>query len=100
VGQSFDRHNWSSSPIGAVKQVHFDARRSFFEVSRGHSVEKLEAPVVARALMVHVFSKYGAPRQLLSDRAAEFESELFTELMSWMKIDKLRTTVFKPSTMQ
>jgi len=48
--------------------------------------------------MVHVFPKYGAPRQLLSDRAAEFESQLFTELMSWMEIDKLRTTVFKPST--
>jgi len=56
------------------------------------------ALVVATALMVHVFSKYGAPRQLLSHRAAEFESQLFTELMSWMEINKLRTTVFKPST--
>jgi len=56
------------------------------------------ALVVARALMVHVFSKYGAPRQLLSHRAAELESQLFTELMSWMEINKLRTTFFKPST--
>jgi len=56
------------------------------------------APVVAKALMTHVLSRFGAPCQLLTDRGAEFESELFSQLMSWMGIDKLRTTVFKPST--
>jgi len=38
------------------------------------------------------------PQKILSDRGSEFESELFTELMRWMKIDKLRTTAHKPST--
>ena len=56
------------------------------------------APVVARALMIHVFSRYGVPFQLLSDRGPEFESELFTQLMKWLEIDKLRTTAYKPST--
>jgi len=56
------------------------------------------APTVARALMVHVFSRFGAPRQLLSDRGSEYESQLFSQLMQWMEIDKLRTTAFKPST--
>lgn len=56
------------------------------------------APVVARALVAHVFSRFGAPRQILTDRGSEFESELFSQLMTWMGIDKLRTTVFKPST--
>ena len=55
------------------------------------------APTVARALMVHVFSKFGAPQQLLTDRGSEFESELFQELMRWMEIDKLRTTAYHPS---
>jgi len=55
------------------------------------------APTVARALMVHVFSRFGAPQQLLTDRGTEFESQLFQELMRWMEIDKLRTTVFHPS---
>jgi len=55
------------------------------------------APTVARALMVHVFSKFGAPLQLLTDRGSEFESELFQELMKWMEIDKLRTTAYHPS---
>ena len=45
------------------------------------------APTVARALTVHVFSRFGAPFQLLSDRGPEFESELFSQLMSWMEID-------------
>lgn len=55
------------------------------------------APTVARALMIHVFSRFGAPQQLLTDRGTEFESQLFQELMKWMEIDKLRTTVFHPS---
>ena len=56
------------------------------------------APVVAKALMTHVLSRFGAPCQLLTDRGAEFESELFSQLMSWIGTDKLQTTVFKPST--
>ena len=56
------------------------------------------ATVVAKALMVHVISKYGAPLQLLSDCGPEFESELFSELMKWLEIDKVRTTGYKPST--
>ena len=55
------------------------------------------APTVARALVTQVFSKFGSPLELLSDRGPEFESELFKELLRWMEIDKLRTTVFHPS---
>jgi len=56
------------------------------------------APTVAKALMVHVFTRYGAPRQLLTDRGPEFESNLFTELMKHMGINKLRTTAYRAST--
>jgi len=56
------------------------------------------APTVARALVTHVFSRFGTPLQLLTDRGSEFESELFSNLMKWLNVDKLRTTVFKPST--
>ena len=52
------------------------------------------APTVARALVTHVFSLFGSPRQLLTDKGTEFESELFKELMKWMEIDKLRTTAY------
>jgi len=56
------------------------------------------APVIARALVTHVFSRYGTPLQLLSDQAPEFESELFAHLLRWLEIDKLRTSAYKPST--
>ena len=55
------------------------------------------APTVARALMTHVFYKFGALLQLLTDQGPEFESQLFQELMRWMEIDKLRTMSFHPS---
>jgi len=55
------------------------------------------APVVARALVTHVFSRFGVPLQLLTDRGSEFESVLFAELMKWLEIDKIRTTAFHPS---
>jgi len=61
-------------------------------------IQNHTASTVARALIVHVFSRYGTPLQLLTDRGAEFESSLFQELMKWYGTDKIRTTAFKPST--
>ena len=37
------------------------------------------------------------PIEILTDRGAEFESELFCQLLRWLEIDKLRTTAYKPS---
>ena len=56
------------------------------------------AATVARVLMLNVFSRFGVPLQLLSDRGSEFESVLFNELCQWMGIDKIRTTAYRPST--
>jgi len=56
------------------------------------------ASTIARQLMVNVFSRFGAPHQILTDRGSEFESDLFRALLDWMGIDKLRTTIFKAST--
>jgi len=39
---------------------------------------------VARQLMINVFTKYGVPQQILTDRGTEFESELFRALLNWM----------------
>jgi hypothetical protein len=56
------------------------------------------ATTVAHVLMTHVFTRYGTPQQLLSDRGPEFQSELFTELNRWLGIDKIRSSPYKPST--
>jgi len=66
-------------------------------MGRGDTVEKPHAPTVARALMVNVFSRFGTPLQLLSDRGPEFKSDLFRELCRWMEIDKVRTTAYPQS---
>jgi hypothetical protein len=56
------------------------------------------AQTVARVLMTNVFSRFGAPKQILTDRGPEFEGALFSQLLEWMQIDKLRTTAYKPAT--
>ena len=48
--------------------------------------------------MTHVFSRFGMPLQLLTDRGPEFEGELFTELCKWIEIDKIRTTAYRAAT--
>ena len=83
----------------ATKPVHFNVCLSFSKWAEAIPIHNHTASIVARALVVNVFSRFGAPRQLLSDRGREFESELFSELMKWMEIDKLRTTAYQPSRM-
>ena len=61
-------------------------------------VRNHEATTVAHLLVDKVFSVFGIPMQLLSDRGPEFESSLMRELCQAMEIDKLRTTAYKPST--
>jgi len=57
-----------------------------------------DAVTVARHLVERVFLVYGVPIQLLSDRGAEFEGSLMTEVCRLLEIDKIRTTSYKPST--
>ena len=57
-----------------------------------------EAVTVARVLADQVFARFGIPRQLLSDRGAEFEGSLMKELCRVLEIEKLKTTAYKPST--
>ena len=57
-----------------------------------------EATTVSRVMVEQVFSRFGVPLQILSDRGSEFESNLFSELCRVMGTDKIRTTAYKPST--
>ena len=53
------------------------------------------APVVADALD-KVFSYFGLPEELHSDRGTQFESELMTELCDLMRVVKTRTSAYHP----
>jgi len=61
-------------------------------------VQNHEAPTVAKYLVERVFLTYGLPLQLLSDRGAEFEGNIFREMCEMLGVDKIRTTSYKPST--
>ena len=61
-------------------------------------IRNQEATTVARVLVDRVFCIHGMPLQILTDRGANFESDLFSEICSRMSIDKVRTTAYKPST--
>jgi len=57
-----------------------------------------DAVTIAKHLVERVFLVYGVLLQLLSDRGAEFEGSLMTEVCRFLEIDKIRTTSYKPST--
>jgi len=61
-------------------------------------VRSHDAVTVAKHLVERKFLVYGVPVQLLSDRGAEFEGSLMTEVCRLLEIDKIRTTSYKPST--
>jgi hypothetical protein len=61
-------------------------------------IRNQEAGTVAKVLVDCVFSYFGMPLQILSDRGANFESRLFNELCRRLEIDHVRTTAYKPST--
>ena len=62
------------------------------------AIPNQEAKTVAKALVDNVIVRYGTPLQILSDRGTNFESTLFHELCIILKIDKIRTTSYHPST--
>ena len=56
------------------------------------------APVVARMLWDQYFMKYGIPEKIISDQGRNFESKLISELCKLGRIQKLRTSPYRPQT--
>ena len=56
------------------------------------------AEIVACDLMQGWISTKGTPYEILTDQGTEFESKLFQELCRVMNTDKIRTSVYCPST--
>jgi len=61
-------------------------------------IRNQEATTVAKVLVDRVLSYLGMPLQILTDRGANFESQLFNELLRRLGVDHARTTAYKPST--
>ena len=61
-------------------------------------IRNKDASTVARALVDHVFLKWGLCFEILSDQGKEFEAELLTELLSILGVVKLRSSGYRPQT--
>ena len=70
----------------------------FSKWAEAFPIRNQEATTVAKVLMDRVFCYFGTPIQILTDQGKNFESELFGELCRILDIEKLRTTIYKPST--
>ena len=55
-----------------------------------------EAHTVAKALVEHVFSRFGLAHTILSDLGKEFENDLLATLTELLGITKLRTSGYRP----
>ena len=55
-----------------------------------------DATTVAKALVNHVFLKWGLCHEILTDQGPEFEAELLNELLKILGVVRLRTSGFRP----
>jgi len=53
---------------------------------------------VAKVLVERVFCRFGVPIALLSDNAKEVDGAIMRDICKFLGVDKLHTTVYKPST--
>ena len=57
-----------------------------------------EAPQIASVLSKEIFSRYGAPRPLLSDREQNLMSKLVTAICQLFQVTRLHTSSYHPAT--
>ena len=55
------------------------------------------AATVARAFYNNWICRYGAPTTITTDQGAQFESRIFTELLSILGVNRIRTTSYHPA---
>jgi transposase InsO family protein len=70
----------------------------FTKWAEAYPIPNHQASTVARKLVNEVFTRFGTPLQILSDQGTEFESQLMQEIYSWLEIDKIRTSPYRPQT--
>ncbi|KAK3922326.1 Gag-pol polyprotein [Frankliniella fusca] len=59
-------------------------------------IPSVHSHVVARALVDHIFCRFGVPQELHSDRGSSFESEVFKSVMELLGVRKTRSTPQRP----
>ena len=70
----------------------------FTRYAQAYAVKNQTALTTAKVLWGQFLRHYGFPQKILTDQGPCFESQLFQELMSMARIEKLRTTSYHPQT--
>ena len=70
----------------------------FTRYAQAYAVKNQTALTTAKVLWEQFLRHYGFPQEILTDQGPGFESQLFQELMSMARIEKLRTTSYHPQT--
>lgn len=60
-------------------------------------LREISAQAVAEAFFDSWVSRYGAPKILTTDQGAQFESRLFTALLSFIGCERIRITAYHPA---
>lgn len=60
-------------------------------------VPDIRATTVADAILKTWFCRFGIPSVIITDRGAQFESELFSELSKLLGVKRKRTTAYNPA---
>jgi len=72
----------------------------FSKSAEAFPLSNKEAESIARVLVQHVFTRFGAPLSILSDQGKEVDGRVMREACRLFGIEKLCTTPYKPSTNQ
>jgi transposase InsO family protein len=70
----------------------------FTKWAEAYPLREHTAPTVAKTLVAQWISRFGCPKQILSDQGPEFTSQLLVELCKNLRVDKVRTSAYKAST--
>lgn len=59
-------------------------------------IRDITAETVAKVIYEGWITRYGCPVRLTSDQGRQFESQLFTEMLKYLGVKKIRTTSYHP----
>jgi hypothetical protein len=62
------------------------------------AIEDQTADTIARILVEEIICRYGAPKQLLTDRGTNFMSEVMSKVTQIFRIHKINTSAYHPQT--
>ena len=72
----------------------------FTKWADAYPIRDHKATTVARVLLENCFTRLGMTEEIVSDKGAEFEGELFTELCKSLNVSKLRTSPYRSSNIE